>query len=298
MSGTIVTVAMLAIAAATALYAVALGADASHARRRVERAFPAPQRHRVADPPVVVMVAAAVLATVATTRAAGAWRANWRAADWYGRRVEDTRTSAARTHFDRWSETYEQDSAARWLREVQTQALAALALNADDVLLDVGCGTGAAVREAAPTIARAVGFDLSPGMIAQARTRAGAEGLDQRRVPRGRRERTAAVRRRRVHRARVHHRVSPLPATARTRSPRCPGCWRPAAALVIADANRRHPAVFALDLALRVAQPSHAGFRSPAQLMHDLAAAGLQRVSFCTTRWRSFAFVRAEKAPR
>ena len=85
--------------------------------------------------------------------------------------MEDTRTTAARTHFDRWSETYEQDSAARWLREIQTQALAALALTESDVLLDVGCGTGAAVRDAAPMVTRAVGFDLSPGMVAQATER-------------------------------------------------------------------------------------------------------------------------------
>ena len=92
--------------------------------------------------------------------------------------MEDSRTTAARTHFDRWSKTYEKDSAARWLREVQTEALAALALHRDDVLLDVGCGTGAAVRDAAPTVRRAVGFDLSLGMIAQARARAQAEHIE------------------------------------------------------------------------------------------------------------------------
>ena len=91
--------------------------------------------------------------------------------------MEDTRTAAARTHFDRWSTTYEHDSAARWLREVQTQALAALALNPADVLLDVGCGTGAAVRDAAPQVRCAVGFDLSPGMITQAQARARDAGL-------------------------------------------------------------------------------------------------------------------------
>ena len=48
----------------------------------------------------------------------------------------------------------------------------------------------------------------------------------------------------------------------------------PGGRLVIADANRRHPTVFALDLVLRVTQRSHAGFRSPAQLMHDLCATG------------------------
>ena len=211
--------------------------------------------------------------------------------------MEDTRTTAARTHFDRWSETYERDSAARWLREVQTEALAALALSRDDALLDVGCGTGAAVRDAAPTVARAVGLDLSPRMIAQARARAGAEGLTNVEfregdvsgpLPFADAAFTALV-----CTTAFHHFPRPRDTVAEMARVLAPG-----GRLVIADANRRHPAVFALDLVLRVAQPSHAGFRSPSQLMHDLVAVGLQRVSFCTTRWRSVAFVRAEKAPR
>jgi len=51
--------------------------------------------------------------------------------------VEDPRTEAARAHFDRWSATYEQDRASRRLREIQTTALAMLALMPDDELLDI-----------------------------------------------------------------------------------------------------------------------------------------------------------------
>ncbi len=211
--------------------------------------------------------------------------------------MEDTRTTAARTHFDRWSQTYEQDSAARWLREVQTQALAALALNPDDVLLDVGCGTGAAVRDAAPNVRRAVGFDLSPGMIDQARDRARAAGLDNVEfrlgdvsgaLPFEDGAFTALV-----CTTAFHHFPRPVETVGEMSRVLAPG-----GRLVIADANRRHPAVFALDLVLRVAQASHAGFRSPARLMRDLCAAGFDRTSYCTVRWRSYAFVRAEKAPR
>jgi ubiquinone/menaquinone biosynthesis C-methylase UbiE len=211
--------------------------------------------------------------------------------------VEDTRTTAARTHFDRWSETYENDSAARWLREVQSQALAALALTENDVLLDVGCGTGAAVRDAAPTVSRAVGFDLSPGMIAQARERAAAGGTGNVEfevgdgsgpLPFGDGAFTALV-----CTTAFHHFPRPRDTINEMSRVLAPG-----GRLVIADANRRHPAVFALDLVLRVAQQSHAGFRSPAQLMHDLCAAGFAGVSYCTVRWRSYAFIRGEKALR
>jgi ubiquinone/menaquinone biosynthesis C-methylase UbiE len=209
--------------------------------------------------------------------------------------VEDTRTTAARTHFDRWSETYEHDSAARWLREMQTQALAALALTKNDVLLDLGCGTGAAVRDAAPSVTRAVGFDLSPGMIAQAIDRARAAGLDNvefhtgdvsARLPFEDGAFTALV-----CTTAFHHFPEPRDTINEMSRVLAPG-----GRLVIADSNRRHPAVFALDLVLRVAQPSHAGFRSPGQLMHDLCAAGFASVSYCTVRWRTYAFVRGEKA--
>ena len=207
--------------------------------------------------------------------------------------MEDTRTTAARTHFDRWSETYERDSAARWLREVQTAALAALALNENDVLLDLGCGTGAAVRDAAPRVLRAVGFDVSPGMIAQARAR--AEGVGNVEFVVGDVSGPlpfddgafSAV----VCTTAFHHFPRPRDTVAEIeRVLATPG------RVVIADANRRHPAVFAVDLALRVFQASHVGFRSPSQLMHDLCAAGAGHVSYCTLHHRSYAFVRAEKA--
>jgi ubiquinone/menaquinone biosynthesis C-methylase UbiE len=211
--------------------------------------------------------------------------------------VEDARTTAARTHFDRWSETYERDSAARWLLEIQTAALAALSLNPQDVLLDLGCGTGAAVRAAAPAVRRAVGLDLSPGMLSQARARATAEGVDNVEFREGdvsgslpfEDHTFSAI----VCTTAFHH--FPRPRDTIEEMARV---LAPSGRVVIADANRRHPAVFALDLALRALQPSHVGFRSPAQLMRDLCAAGFSRVSFCTVKWRTYAFVRAERAPR
>lgn len=83
---------------------------------------------------------------------------------------------AARRFFDRWARFYGADPFSRWIRRAQRRALAALALGKSDRLLDVGCGPGAAVCEVAPLVARATGLDLSPAMIARARSRAAGIG--------------------------------------------------------------------------------------------------------------------------
>lgn len=178
---------------------------------------------------------------------------------------------------------------------MQTEALAALALNPGDVLLDLACGTGAAVRAAAPNVRRAVGFDVSPGMVAQARARADGlsnvefhEGDVSGPLPFATGEFTALL-----CTSAFHHFPRPVDTIAEVARVLGPG-----GRVVIGDANRRHPAVFAVDLLLRRFQHSHVGFRAPAQLMHDLRAAGFASASYCTTRWRSFAFVRAERAAR
>ena len=206
--------------------------------------------------------------------------------------VEDSRTTAARTHFDRWSVTYESGPGARRLQGLQTAALAALGLNRDDVLLDLACGSGAAVRQAAPTIRRAVGFDLSPEMIAQARKlAAGTANVEFREgdvsgpLPFSDGEFTAIV-----CTTAFHHFPRPLETIAEMYRVLAPG-----GRVVIADFNRRHPVVFTADLALKRLQSSHFGLRSPSQLMRDLCAAGFARASVCTISGRLYAFVRAEK---
>jgi SAM-dependent methyltransferase len=207
--------------------------------------------------------------------------------------LEDSRTTASRTHFDRWSSSYESGPGARRLQGFQTAGLAALALNGDDVLLDLGCGTGAAVRQAAPTVRRAVGFDLSPAMIVQARSLATdianvefCEGDVSSALPFSDREFTAIV-----CTTAFHHFPKPRYTIAEMSR-----VLAPSGRLVIGDFNRRHPAVFAADLAQKRLQPSHFGLRSPAQLMTDLCASGFARASFCTISGRLYAFIRAEKA--
>lgn len=84
---------------------------------------------------------------------------------------------SAGSWFDRRAGAYEGGFTARWRDPVQQGAFEALELTANDRLLDVGCGTGAASRRAATVAAYVVGIDLSSEMLRQASLLAG--GLDK-----------------------------------------------------------------------------------------------------------------------
>jgi SAM-dependent methyltransferase len=80
-------------------------------------------------------------------------------------------------HDDRfagWARQYEQDVLSRLLTILQLRAAARLRLTASDRFLDVGCATGAAVRDASATVRLAVGVDCSAAMVQRARTLATA----------------------------------------------------------------------------------------------------------------------------
>lgn len=82
---------------------------------------------------------------------------------------------ASRKHFDRWAGVY---GRSRLLGSLQKKALAELRPQAGDRVLDVACGAGALVFEVADRVERAVGVDLSSGMLEIARSRAPARGLE------------------------------------------------------------------------------------------------------------------------
>jgi ubiquinone/menaquinone biosynthesis C-methylase UbiE len=81
--------------------------------------------------------------------------------------ARDKKTQARRW-FDRRAATYEGGFTSKWRDPVQETAVATLQLTSHDRLLDVGCGTGAAVRETAPLVREAIGIDLSGEMIREA----------------------------------------------------------------------------------------------------------------------------------
>ena len=76
----------------------------------------------------------------------------------------------SRKFFDEWSKNYEAKRISPWFNYTQQLAIDALELPSDAVVLDIGCGTGWAVRRLAELLpeGRACGVDISPGMVEQA----------------------------------------------------------------------------------------------------------------------------------
>jgi ubiquinone/menaquinone biosynthesis C-methylase UbiE len=81
-----------------------------------------------------------------------------------------THSEKAAARFDDWSATYGEDRISSWFRFYQTLAISNLNLAQQESFLDVGCGTGWAVREASKQLksGKACGIDVSPKMIAKA----------------------------------------------------------------------------------------------------------------------------------
>jgi ubiquinone/menaquinone biosynthesis C-methylase UbiE len=183
-----------------------------------------------------------------------------------------TKTDARRT-FDRWSGSYERDPLSRWIGMRQRDALEALELGQGDRLLDVGCGTGAAVRAAAEVVERAVGVDLSPKMLAEAHERAaGLPGVefvegDSEDLPFDEREFTAVL-----CTTSLHH--YPRPETAAREIARV---LAPGGRAVIGDATSDAVLTKAVDFLCRKFEAGHVRFRRVEELRRLLEEAGLER---------------------
>ena len=76
----------------------------------------------------------------------------------------------AATRFDTWAATYGEDRIAPWFRFYQELAMSKFNLTEGGDFLDVGCGTGWAIREASKHMSsgKSCGIDISPRMIDKA----------------------------------------------------------------------------------------------------------------------------------
>ncbi len=85
---------------------------------------------------------------------------------------EERHAELAAARFDDWADSYGEDRISPWLQFYQAKSISKLDLKAGGAFLDVGCGTGWAVREVAPRCRISCGIDISPKMIEKARSQA------------------------------------------------------------------------------------------------------------------------------
>jgi ubiquinone/menaquinone biosynthesis C-methylase UbiE len=83
--------------------------------------------------------------------------------------------------FDGWAAGYEDRRISPWFQYTQSLAIEAMDLRPDSRVLDVGCGTGYAVRRLAALLpgGKACGIDISPSMVTEARSRVPAAIADR-----------------------------------------------------------------------------------------------------------------------
>ena len=200
--------------------------------------------------------------------------------------------AGARRWFDRRARSYESGVTSRWRDPVQRESLGALRLGAQDRLLDVGCGTGAASRSAASVAASVVGIDLSPEMIRQAQEL--ADGLanvhfeiaDSEHLPFDDETFTAVL-----CSNSLHHYPDPDRAVREMTRVLAPG-----GRLVIGDACSDRTAARVADVFLRRFESGHVRLYRSDELGTFVQAAGLSRVEFRRLSGGGFAIVRGVAA--
>jgi ubiquinone/menaquinone biosynthesis C-methylase UbiE len=181
----------------------------------------------------------------------------------------------SRSYFDAVAGRYETNWRWRRILRQQSLTLAMLKLGADDRLLDIGCGTGTALRGTAPLVARAVGLDLAPGMIDEARRLATdlpnvefAVG-DAEQLPFADGEFTAVL-----CSSSIHHYPQPGKAVLEMARVLALG-----GRIAIGDANPEQLLVRLVDSHLKRNEPGHLGFVHPDELVRLLGEAGFDQIS-------------------
>jgi len=200
--------------------------------------------------------------------------------------------AGARRWFDRRAGSYESGVTSRWRDPVQRESLEALQLGAEDRLLDVGCGTGAACRSAASVTASVVGIDLSPEMVRQAREFASGlanvhfEIADSEHLPFDDGAFTAVV-----CSNSFHHYPDPGRAVREMTRVLAPG-----GRLVLGDACSDRTAARIADVFLRRFEPGHVRLYRSDELGAFVRGAGLSRVELRRLSGGGFAIVRGVAA--
>jgi ubiquinone/menaquinone biosynthesis C-methylase UbiE len=200
----------------------------------------------------------------------------------------DRSKAASRRWFDRRAGGYEGGATSRWRDPVQQASLAALDLTGDDLLLDVGCGTGAASRVASAEVDLVVGADLAPEMIRRATELARAvENVrflvaDSEQLPFRDGAFTAVL-----CSNSFHHYPDPLRAVREMGRVLASG-----GRLVIGDACADRRTARIADAVLRRIEPGHVRLYGSSELGSFLQRAGISRVMLRKLSGGGFAIVR------
>lgn len=190
--------------------------------------------------------------------------------------VPNRHLDANRHKWDRRSATYE-GRLMSYQRAVQARTLAVVNPQPGQRLLDIGCGTGWAVRRAADLSDRGAevyGIDLSRGMLVRAL--AGSAGYEDVRFLQASSETLpletdffdAAI-----CTSSFHHYLHPLIALAEIRR-----VLRPGGRLHIADLTSDGPLTNAFDHLIKSREPEHVRFYSTAEYRDLFAPSGLRYV--------------------
>ena len=188
---------------------------------------------------------------------------------------------ASRRTFDRWAAAFDR---SRLLSSVRADTVRELDLAPEDRFLDVACGGGRLVLEAAPRVSRAAGLDISPRMLERARARVAANRdvdgsrLDFRvgsaqRLPFADGEFSVVA-----CTAALHHFPEPAEAVAEIARVLAPG-----GRALLADLCTDAPPMRAVDALLRRFETGHVGFQHSGRLQRLLEDAGL---TVTRTRYR------------
>ncbi len=199
--------------------------------------------------------------------------------------VEQNQQNAAM--FNRWAKTYDWGRMSQWLTAVQTKTIGALGLKEDDWLLDVGCGTGWAVMQAAQIIpkGRACGIDLSSGMISRANELAADflnvefQEADAEAIPYPEESFNAVI-----CTNSFHHYSAPVRALSEIRRVLIPG-----GRLVIQDQDRGACFwVWIWDIFHRIFEKGHVKYYTPKEIFQLLDEAGIKQAELVASEHSHF----------
>jgi len=190
----------------------------------------------------------------------------------------ESKPQASRRLFDRWAPSFESGRMSAWFQHYQRRVLdRALEIGPGDVL-DVGCGTGWLVREAASRFPdrRVAGVDLSPGMIAEARERATRADLvraeflqaDAGRLPFASESFDLVI-----CTASFHHYPDPVRVLRGWRE-----VLRPGGRFLLLESCTSYPPIWVYDKALRLLEKGHVRYYRTVDLIRFAEEAGFRNV--------------------